>query len=263
MRTLEEYALNEALRVKWVIRKGKRKKKYVTTRKGKYRVEYDANGMPHEKRITATERRKRKFGQRRGKLKRKARIGLIELKRKKSFIARRNMGMQYNKKIPDVVLSRGPGGHVVQGPKNNDKTIHPKLKESLLQEAPHSYLFTDENGEDFVWDFYAEFVKDSSWLEQVIDIYTKRQLICIRPDKKSDEADLYGFDNDILDQITDNLAYNIEFLNMAADAFVDADKDLQDRFRDSVPAKLFTAMLPMIRILTVKKDKATINKVEV
>ena len=50
---------------------------------------------------------------------------------------------------------------------------------------------------------------------------------------------------------------------MAADAFVEADKDLQDRFRDSVPAKLFTAMLPMIRILTVKKDKAAINKVEV
>ena len=67
MRTLEEYALNEALRVKWVIRKGKRKKKYVTTRKGKYRVEYDANGNPHEKRITATERRKRKIRQRRGK----------------------------------------------------------------------------------------------------------------------------------------------------------------------------------------------------
>ncbi len=38
----EKY-LNEALKVKYVVRDKKRVKKYKTTRPGKYRVEYDEN----------------------------------------------------------------------------------------------------------------------------------------------------------------------------------------------------------------------------
>ena len=74
MENLEDYALNEALRIKWVVRNGKRVKKWVTTKKGRYRVAFDKDGNPKEVRITATERRKRKIGQRRGKLKRESRI---------------------------------------------------------------------------------------------------------------------------------------------------------------------------------------------
>ena len=38
----EDY-INEALKVKYVVRKNKKTKKYKTDRPGKYRVEYDAN----------------------------------------------------------------------------------------------------------------------------------------------------------------------------------------------------------------------------
>lgn len=262
---LDEYALQEALRVKYVVRNGKRVKKWVTTRKGKYRVEYDENGKPREVRITATERRKRKLGQRRGKLKRLAKMGRIELKRKKSFITRRNIGMQYNKKLPDIVTARGPNGRVSGAPTGAPKmdTLHP-VKESLILEAPHAYLFSDADN-DYCWDFYAETIPDSSWLEQVIDIYTKRQIITINPEGSNpNEGELNGLSDEHIEDITENLMYSLEFINYAADAFVNADEDLKERFRNSVPAKLFDAMLPMINSLTVKKDKQSkINKLEV
>ena len=38
----EDY-INEALKVKYVVRKNKKIKKYKTDRPGKYRVEYDSN----------------------------------------------------------------------------------------------------------------------------------------------------------------------------------------------------------------------------
>lgn len=99
--------LDEALKRKFVVRDGKRVAKWKTTRPGKYRVEYDSNGVPKEVRITATERRNRKRGQRKGKIKRKAKVANIEKKRKRSFRARRNMGMgHYNKEFPDVVADR-------------------------------------------------------------------------------------------------------------------------------------------------------------
>ena len=257
MENLEDYALNEALRIKWVVRNGKRVKKWVTTKKGRYRVAYDENGNPKEVRITATERRKRKIGQRRGKLKRKSRIGLIELKRRRSFIARRNAGLQhYNKKLPDIVFSRGPDGHLpkFQGP-DDERTIHPNMKESLLLEAPHSYLFTDENGNDWCFDFFSELVNDSSWLGQVIDIYTKNELVSINPDYREQGGEIYEIDDDIKAQITDNLIDNIEFINMAAHDYVLADDALQIRFRNSVPAKLYAKMLPMINVFTAKLNK--------
>ena len=242
MRTLEDYVLNEALRVKWVVRNGKRKKKYVTTKKGTHRVEYDAQGNPHEKRITASERRKRKLGQKKGKLKRLAKIGTIELKRKKSFITRRNQGMNYNKKIPDIVVARGPDGHKAAGP----QTLHP-TNESLLCEAPHALLFTDGTGKEWYWDFYAELVDDSSWLEQIIDIYTKHQIISLNPNQSS-AATIYNISDGIIDDITDNLMdAGMIFNNMVAYAFVTADEDLKERFRNSIPAKLFNVFIPYIQ----------------
>ena len=101
--------LDEALKRKFVVRDGKRVAKWKTTRAGKYRVQYDANGKPKEVRITAKERRNRKLGQRTGKVKRAAKEAAIERKRKKSFVARRNVGLKsYSKDLPDIVLSRKP-----------------------------------------------------------------------------------------------------------------------------------------------------------
>ena len=247
MKNLSDYMINESLRVKWVVRNGKRKKKWITTKKENYRVEYDSAGNPHEVRITAAERRRRKLGQRKGKLKRLAKVGVIEMKRKKSFVARKNQGMQYNKKLPDIVLSRGPGGHIPSLP----KTIHP-TNESLLCEAPHSLLFTDGTGKEWYWDFYAELVDDSSWLEQIIDIYIKHQIISLNPDHAS-AATIYNMSDGIVDEITDNLIdAGMIFASMVAQAYVKADPDLKERFRNSVPAKLFNTFIPYINRYEVK-----------
>lgn len=99
--------LDEALKKKFVVRNGKRVAKWKSTRAGKYRVEYDENGKPKEVRITAQERVNRRKGQKKGKLKRAAKVANIEKKRKRSFIARRNVGLKnYNLKVPDIVVRR-------------------------------------------------------------------------------------------------------------------------------------------------------------
>lgn len=101
--------LDESLKKKFVVRNGKKVAKWKTTKAGKYRVEYDENGKPREVRITAKERINRKKGQKKGKIKRKAKIASIEKKRKRSFIARKNVGLgSYNLKFPDQVQNRKP-----------------------------------------------------------------------------------------------------------------------------------------------------------
>lgn len=250
---LEEYCeqeLSEALKVKYVVRNGKRKKKWVTTKKGKYRVEYE-NGQPKEVRITAGERRRRKIGQRKGKLKRKAKVGIIELRRRKSFIARRNAGMAYNKKIPDIVTSRGPNGHIPDVDKI--KTLHP-VRESYLMESPHSYLFSDDEGNDYFWDFYSEIAGGYEWLQQVIDIYTKHEIVSLEKDANNSEyGDVIEIPPEYISEITENLVSNLEFLCVAAKDFIDAPKDVQNAFMDKVPAKLFMAMQPYIRKMELAK----------
>ena len=266
---LEEYCeqeLSEALKVKYVVRNGKRKKKWVTTKKGKYRVEYE-NGQPKEVRITAGERRRRKIGQRKGKLKRKAKVGIIELRRRKSFIARRNAGMAYNKKIPDIVTSRGPDGHLADTPeakKLRDMNLgagnfigHHKLhpvRESYLMESPHSYLFSDDEGNDYFWDFYSEIAGGYEWLQQIIDIYTKHEIVSLEKDANNSEyGDVIEIPPEYISEITENLVSNLEFLCVAAKDFVDAPKDVQNAFMDKVPAKLFMAMQPYIRKMELAK----------
>lgn len=249
----EEYVnqeINEALKVKYVVRNGKRKKKWVTTKKGKYRVEY-VNGQPKEVRITASERRRRKLGQRKGKLKRKAKIGVIELKRRKSFIARRNAGMAYNKKIPDIVTSRGPDGHIPDAAK--PRTLHP-VREAMLYESPHSYLFSDELGNDYFWDFYSEIAGGYEWLQQIIDIYTKHEIISIEKNANNSEyGDIIEIPAEYISEITENLISNLEFLCVAAKDFIDAPKEMQYAFMNKVPAKLFMAMQPYIRKMELAK----------
>ena len=260
-----EQELSEALKVKYVVRNGKRKKKWVTTKKGKYRVEYE-NGQPKEVRITAGERRRRKLGQRKGKLKRKAKVGIIELRRRKSFVARRNAGMQYNKKIPDIVVSRGPNGHIADTPEAKKlrdmnlgagnfigHSLHP-VHESMLYESPHSYLFSDDEGVDYFWDFYSEIAGGSEWLQQVIDIYTKHEIVSIEKDANNSEfGDVIEIPPDYISEITENLVSNLEFLCVAARDFIDAPKELPQAFMDKVPAKLFMAMQPYIRKMELAK----------
>lgn len=232
--------LTEALKTKYVVRDGKRKKKWVTTKKGKYKVVYDASGKPMEVRLTAAERRKRRMGQKRGKLKRKSKMGIIELRRKKSFIARRNNGMQYNKNVPDIVASRGPDGRIGGTP--GPKRLHP-ANESFLFESPHSFLFS-AGDVDYCWDFYAEAVNDGTWLEQVLDIYKNHKLITLVKDANNkDVGEIIEIPTDALYEITDNLFYNIEFINTAAKDWHLCPAELKVELENYLPMKLYKAII--------------------
>lgn len=79
----EDEELNEALYRKAVIRKGKKKLKWYSDKPG-FKIQYDKNGIPHEKRITGAERRRRRLGQRTGKVKRAAIQGKIQLRQQLS-----------------------------------------------------------------------------------------------------------------------------------------------------------------------------------
>lgn len=92
-----EKELDEALHVKYVIRKGKKKKKWKSDKPG-FKIQYDKNGIPHEKRITGAERRHRKLGQRTGKIKRAAIQGKIQLRQQLS----NRLGSKIGIRKPDV-----------------------------------------------------------------------------------------------------------------------------------------------------------------
>lgn len=83
--------INERLVKKVVIRKGKKIKKWKSDRPG-YRTELDPDsGRPKEVRMNPAEIRKRIKGQRKGKIKRKAKKAQIQIKRKISQKKRKSL----------------------------------------------------------------------------------------------------------------------------------------------------------------------------
>lgn len=223
--------LTETLKKKIVIRDGKRKIKWVSSKPDKYDIVYDDNDRPHEvPKDKALDRKKhliamivQKTAKNKGKAQRKA-----------SFKMRARLGLEYNKELPDIVRSRGPGGHIQGGP----------MKEQTLNEAPHSYLWSDDAG-DHIWDFYAEIRNDCSWLLDVVSIYKDHKLVTQVAGKQED-ADVLDIPDEAISEITDNLMYNIEFLLIAAKDFVRAPADIKRLFLDNVPAKLVDALKPYI-----------------
>lgn len=223
--------LTETLKKKVVIRNSKKVYKWVSSDPDKYDVVRDKNGNFHEvPRDKALDKKKSliaKVVQKTAKSKGKA-------KRAASFKARERVGLEYNKEMPDIVRSRGPGGHVPGGP----------MKEATLNEAPHSYLYSDDAG-DHIWDFYAEIRNDCSWLLDVVSIYQDRKLMTQDGGAQENE-ELLDIPEEALPEITDNLMYNIEFLLIAAKDFVRAPMDIKNKFKNGIPVKLFDALKPYI-----------------
>lgn len=255
----EQY-IDEALKVKYVVRKNRKVKKWKTDRPGKYRVEYDENGKPKEVRITAKERRNRKLGQRKGKLKRQAKMDLIKKKQKKSFVARKNMGLAYNKKLPDININRKPYKPVKSPFKNtDDKPLAPKfegfcdgfqeyLQEKMLLEWPQGIIWSDATkGIEIGWDFCQEATEDGEWLRQLVDLYKYGYMDTIRDDRNQ-PANEDGFIsnphiefNDAqLADITDNLCLDWGFIQAAkVDLKEIKDEKLLADLETYVPEKLW------------------------
>lgn len=226
-----------SLYTKYVVRNGKRVKKWKTTKEGKYRVEYDENGKPREVRITAGERRKRKLGQKKAKLKRKAKQGLIDRKKKRSFKVRDNVGLSYDKKHPQINTSRENSKLPSQNPKSS--YLHPKLAESMnedyLFEQPHAYLY-DDDGEEVYWDFCSEEDPDN-WMLELVRLYKEGQIKSLNnlknflPKLRVDRIDLK--------EITENLTSNLFFLSCFRNDIKSAGVALKYLCRKYLPKEFF------------------------
>lgn len=248
--------LDEALKVKYVVRKNKKVKKWKTDKAG-WRVEYDANGKPREVRMTAKEKKNRRFGQKTGKIKRAAKMGLIKMKQKKSFIARKNLGLPYNKKVPDVNLNRKP-----YVPVKKDKLLSPSFTEGfcdyvkdrgLLLEWPENVIWSDDTkGVDIGWDWCSETTpEDGGWLKQLAMLYKHGTLMTLRTDRNQPEFEdgymsqpyLY-FDKAQLEDITDNLMSDWGFLQTANHdlGLVDDEKLLKD-LKEHLPRRLWNRIV--------------------
>ena len=255
-----ETTINEALKKKKVVRKNKVKWKWKTDKPG-WRVEYDENGKPREVRMKAAEKRKRKLGQRKGKIKRNAKMNLIKLKQKKSFIARKNMGIQYNKKVPDINLNRKPY-EPVKTPFKKDKLLSPSFTENfqdyineknLLLEWPENIIWSDDTkGIDIGWDWCSEETpEDGEWLIQLVTLFKYGTLKTLRDDRNQPANEdgfvsqpyLY-FDKAQLEDIADNLMLDWGFLQMANhDLQLIKDEKLMKELKEYVPDRLWTKII--------------------
>ena len=263
--------LDEAIKVKYVIRGKKKVKKFKTNRKG-YRVEYvklpNGQKKPKEVRITAKEKRNRKIGQRKGKIKRKAKERLIELNRKKSFRARKNMGIKYNKKIPDKVTARldGTEPKKLKVPKPNisgEKLLSPKfesfcshfqdyMNEALLNESPWSDpLWVDTTkGIEIAWDWCAEATENGDWLYELVSLYKYGTMDSLRSDRNQNSnfdgtittPHLY-FDKAQIEDITDTLSNDLMFIIQAKyDYKLIKDEKLKSELDKYVPSRLLNKL---------------------
>ena len=103
---LEQNQLDEKMVRKYHVEHGLKKVKIVSDKPG-YRIEYDDNHQPHEVKITKAEEMHRRQGAKVGKLKHnKPREQAL---RKKSFLKRERINLDYNKDIPELNARREDG----------------------------------------------------------------------------------------------------------------------------------------------------------
>ena len=188
---------------------------------------------------------------------------MIELKRKKSFKARKNMGLAYNKKLPDIVQNRKPYKPAPKAPKG-EKLLAPKfegycggfqdyLEENLLLEWPESIIWSDDTkGIDIGWDFCSEATpEDGEWLGQLVTLYKYGYLETLRDDRNqpANEDGLISnphidFNSSQIADITDNLCLDWAFIKQANnDLQLVKDEKLLADLQKYIPEKLWNKIV--------------------
>ena len=128
---LEQNQLDEKLVRKYHVENGLKKVKVVSDKPG-YRVEYDDNHQPHEVKITKAEEMHRRQGAKIGKLKHnKAREQAL---RKKSFLKRERIHLDYNKDVPELNTRREQGETLKSDQKGLLKQKLQNLKDKLMKD---------------------------------------------------------------------------------------------------------------------------------
>lgn len=229
-----EEILNEKLVQKWVIRGGRRIKKWTTTRKGTYRVQIDKKtGQPKEVFITQMEKINRKKGQKKAAIKRKAKQKAISRLRKKAFRVRHNQGMHYNTGV-------GPKKAISQEEKRAIKIAHSLIHPDMMREQVELLCETPwvEILPDFVWDFLAEV--DPAWMMQLVTLYKFKEMESIG--KNKNEVETLQVTDGELKLITKNLCKDIVFLGLARHDFKNLTDVEQEEFLAVVPDELLQAL---------------------
>ena len=233
----EAEQLDEKMYFDYKTRNGKKVKKWHTTRKN-YRIQINKKtGQPKEVFITPMERLKRKIGQRKAAIKRKAKQKNITAKRLKSFGMRTKTGMKYNTKCHadkekkldkyDTTMGRGD-------------SLYPNMMEQLLLEFPHVEIL-----DNIYWDFYEERSTDSNnWLMQLVSLYKDKKMVSMnqgdpRDNNRACETDaekgVIEVTDDDLEKITYTLCQETWFIQYARASYKKLsaeDRELFDLYVD-------------------------------
>ena len=164
----DDNQLDEKMYWTYVTREGKRQKKWHTDKKN-FRIQLDKKtGRPKEVFITPMERVRRKIGQRKAAIKRRAKQKNISARRHKSFYVRKNAGMRYNtgKSKKDIKHT----SHTIDIDRDY---LYPNMQESkLLLEMPHVEILPD-----VFWDFYSECDNnDGTWIMQLVSLVEDKEM---------------------------------------------------------------------------------------
>lgn len=259
----EDY-VNEALKVKYVVRKGKKVKKFKST-KDNYKVQYE-DGKPKEVRITAKEKRNRKIARKKnkGKLDSPQAIKKKQLRRKKSFNARKMLGLaKYNKIIPDKNSAEKSSNKGFTKFAAKDKPLSPKFNDSfqdyitnspLLLEWPQNLIYSTDDYEVY-WDWCSEVTpEDGGWLWQLVKLYKYNHLDTLRNDRNHltmedglfSDSHIEVLDKD-KDQITKNLIDDYFFIDQAHTDLEFADEALISELQKWLPEDLFKRIMIGVR----------------
>ena len=232
----ESDRIDEKMWFDYKTRGNKKVKKWHTDRKN-FRIQLNKKtGQPKEVYISPTERLKRKIGQRKAAIKRKAKQKNITAKRLKSFTVRKITGMKYN-----------TSGHSNRKNKNDYDTsvgnavnLYPNMMEQLLLEFPHVELL-----DNVYWDFYEELSNDSkNWLMQIVSLYRDKKMVSMNQASPKDNNRSCETDNMTgvmevtdadLEKITYALCQELWFLQYARKAYKELspeDRELFDLYVD-------------------------------
>lgn len=180
MKEVDTDRIDERMWFDYKTRNGKKTKKWHTDRKN-YRIQINKKtGMPKEVFITPQERIRRKIGQRKAAIKRRAKQKNITAQRLKSFGVRSRFGMRYN------TIGHGSKRYHRGGAsdkfRENDSLYPNMLEARLLLEFPHVEVLPD-----LFWDFYEEKAsEDGEWLMQLVSLCKDRQMVSLDKDQADD-----------------------------------------------------------------------------
>lgn len=178
--------LDEKMYWEYVTRNGKRQKKWHTDKKN-FRIQVNKKtGQPKEVFITPTERIKRKIGQRKAAIKRRAKQKNISARRHKSFNVRKLAGMRYN-----TGSNRKRKGNSYNTNNFKEKGIlQPNMMEALLLEWPHIEILPDT-----FWDFYSEVGnEDGSWIMQLVTLVREQEMHSLKEGDPKDNNNSTEFE---------------------------------------------------------------------